>query len=717
MEEPSILDYIKSRLNPQKYPRVELPPEPEAPPTGLVVKPNHPQAEEAAVAVEARRLPLKSIAALLLALFAQASLRLGDSPFLMMGGFFLLLAVAALAWAAVSSEWQAALPQPSTETLDAPRLNLFDLAVGLAFSILAFAAFGGLEFNLLNLGLLLAGLAFIVRAFWIAPPNAPTWQDRLRVILQLRSWTVTINLQTLAGCLAIATILFFRFYRLVEVPPEMNSDHAEKILDVLRVLNGQRLIFFPTNGGREALIFYLNAALHSWFNIPLGFMLLKLTSVLIGLAALPFLFGLGVELGGQRLAWLATLLAGVAYWPNVVSRFGLRLPFYFLFTAATLYYLARGLRAGRRNDFILAGVALGVGFYGYTPDRILPFVVLVAFGLYWLHNRSMARLRFVVASLLAVVAVSLVLFLPMLRYGLAEPDAFLFRTLSRIGDVERPLEEPAPWIFIKNTWRALAMFSVDNGEIWPISIPHRPALGVVAGGLFYLGAAALLIRYVRKRNWLDLFLLVSIPLLQIPSTLALAFPAENPNLYRAGGAMIPVFLMAGFALDGLINSIQAATKTPQGARLAWALVVLLIALAAVQDYQLVFDDYYQQYRMASWNSSEIGAIAKEFAETIGSPDTVWVMGYPHWVDTRLVALNAGFPGRDYELFVDELETTLPDTRAKLFILNKDDQAAAEALRQMYPQGWLSFYPSKTPTKEFRLFFVPPQSSEPGSTTD
>jgi hypothetical protein len=121
--------------------------------------------------------------------------------------------------------------------------------------------------------------------------------------------------------------------------------------------------------------------------------------------------------------------------------------------------------------------------------------------------------------------------------------------------------------------------------------------------------------------------------------------------------------------------------------------------------------------MASWNSSEIGAIAKEFAETIGSPDTVWVMGYPHWVDTRLVALNAGFPGRDYELFVDELETTLPDTRAKLFILNKDDQAAAEALRQMYPQGWLSFYPSKTPTKEFRLFFVPPQSSEPGSTTD
>ncbi|MDI6694597.1 MAG: glycosyltransferase family 39 protein [Anaerolineales bacterium] len=715
MEEPSILDYIKSRLRPQKYPRVELPPEPEAPLAELARKPEPPQAEESPM--EARRLPLKSITALLLALFAQASMGLGDSPFLMLGGVFLMLAAGALTWAAASGEWQAASPRPSAETLDPPLLNLFDLAAGLALLVIAFAAFGGLEFNPLNLGLLLAGLAFIVRAFWVSPPNAPTWQDRLRAMFRLPSWTITINLQTLAGCLAVAAILFFRFYRLGEVPPEMNSDHAEKILDVLRVLNGQRLIFFPTNGGREALIFYLNAALHLWFNIPLGFMLLKLTSALIGLAALPFLFGLGIELGGRRVAWLATLLAGVAYWPNVVSRFGLRLPFYFLFTAATLYYLARGLRTGKRNDFILAGAALGIGLYGYTPDRILPLVTVIAFGLYLLHHRSTTRLRFVVVSLLAVVAVSLALFLPMLRYGMAQPDAFLFRTLSRIGDVERPLEAPAAWIFLKNTWRALGMFSVDNGEIWPISIPHRPALGVIAGGLFYLGAAALLIRYIKRRNWLDLFLLISIPLLQIPSTLALAFPAENPNLYRAGGAMIPVFLMAGFALDGLINSIQAGTKTPEGARLAWALAVLLLGLAAVQDYQLVFDDYYQQYRMASWNSSEIGAIAKEFAETIGSPDTVWVMGYPHWVDTRLVALNAGFPGRDYELFVQELETTLPDTRAKLFILNKDDQAAADALRQMYPQGWLSFYPSKTPTKDFRLFFVPPQSSEPGSATD
>jgi len=37
-----------------------------------------------------------------------------------------------------------------------------------------------------------------------------------------------------------------------------------------------------------------------------------------------------------------------------------------------------------------------------------------------------------------------------------------------------------------------------------------------------------IVRYIRKRDWVDLFLLVSIPLLMMPSILSLAFPEENP---------------------------------------------------------------------------------------------------------------------------------------------------------------------------------------------
>jgi hypothetical protein len=222
-----------------------------------------------------------------------------------------------------------------------------------------------------------------------------------------------------------------------------------------------------------------------------------------------------------------------------------------------------------------------------------------------------------------------------------------------------------------------------------------------------VGAAILLGRYLKRRNWVDLFLLLCIPLLQLPSTLALAFPAENPNLYRTGGVIIPVFLMAAIALDAWMRAMQAARPSATGRAAIWIVAIAVIGLAALQDYSWVFDKFQENYRNSAWNSSEMGLLAREFGETIGSPDTIYVMAYPHWVDSRLVATNAGFPDRDFRLDVDQLESTTADPRAKLFILFKEDQVALDALRQIYPHGWVSQIPSKVPTKEFQVYFAPP----------
>jgi hypothetical protein len=725
MEEPSVLDYLKSRLMPWKYPRVELPPE-EPLPTGQsefidsdLAEPEmaiieHPAkaagpTPKAAGRPTGGRFPWASLLALALALVAQFSLSPAPQRGWLSGVLLFAGALGFLAWAAWKGEWQnAPLPEPRLPG-SPPILRLTSLLTGLGLAGVAFLSFYSLEFGLFNTALLLAALFFVARAFWQPNSWLREWLARGRAFLANPRLTVHFSGWTLAWLAGIALVIFFRFYRLGEVPPEMNSDHAEKLLDILRVLTGQTLIFFPSNGGREALIFYLGAVLHRFSGFPLGFMSLKLVSVLIGLAALPFLYGLGLELGSRRVGLLAVILAGIAYWPNVVSRFGLRLPFAFLFTAALMYFLLRGLRTGSINPFILAGITLGLSLYGYTPARLLPLLILVAIGLYLLHRRTRAHWQFGLTGLLAIFALSLVLFLPMLRYLLAEPDAFLLRTLSRMGTLERPLEDPAWLIFLQNTGRALAMFSWDAGEIWPISVPGYPALGVAAGALFYLGAGLALVGYIRKRHWLDLFLILSIPILQLPSTLALAFPAENPNLYRTGGAMIPVFLLAARALDGLMTALENWQPARQGRLAAATLAVALVFIAGVQDYTLVFDTYYQQYRNASWNTSEIGAVAREFAETIGSPDTIWVMGFPHWIDSRLVATNAGYPGRDYRMFPEQLNDTLADARPKLFLLSPQDTQGMQALRQLYPQGWLQTIKSKTPTKDFVVFFVPPAS--------
>ena len=656
------------------------------------------------------RAPWVSFLALLLALIAQYSLGPSPERGWLTGVLLFISALALLVWAAWRGEWQpAALPE-SQPLGPLPKLNLTSLLVGLGLAIIAFLSFYRLEFGLINTAILAAAVYFVARAFWKPTGWLSRWIAHVGAFLAHPQLTLHFSGWTLAWLAGIVLIIFFRFYRLGDVPPEMNSDHAEKLLDILSVLNGQTLIFFPSNGGREALIFYLGAALHRLTGYPLGFMSLKLVSVLIGLAALPFLYGVGLELGNRRVGLLALILAGIAYWPNIVSRFGLRLPFSFLFTAALLYFLLRGLRTGSINQFVLAGITLGLGLYGYTPARLLPLLILVAIGLYLLHQRNRPHWQFALTGLLAIIVLSLVLFVPMLRYMLAEPDAFLLRTLSRMGSLERPLESPAWLILLQNTGRALAMFSWDAGEIWPISIPGYPALGMVAGALFYLGVGLVLVRYIKTRLWTDLFLVLSIPILQLSSTLSLAFPAENPNLYRTGGALIPVFLLIALALDGLMSTIENWLPARSGKLAAASLAIFLVLLAAFQDYTLVFDKYYQQYRTSAWNTSEIGAIAREFADTIGSPDTIWVMGFPHWIDSRLVATNAGFPGRDYRMFPEQLNDTLPDPRAKLFIVNPQDTQAVEALRSLYPQGWLETLESKTPTKDFMVFFVPPGES-------
>lgn len=725
MPEPSVLDYVRSRLWPRSYARVEIPPASkeaavsEALEAPKLEAPSNNIENITALGVEAAPVdtasaqslaaawPWLAAGGLALALLGQAALGPGPGRSWMPGALLLGAAAVLTVLAVLRSEWSPS--PPAAAPISAPfRINLLSLALGLLLSAAAFVFFVGdpPEFNFGNLILLGGGLYLVISALWAPPAD---WRQRLEGRLRrLRAdprLTFTLDPPAAAALLAIAAVLFFRFYRLGDTPPEMNSDHAEKILDILRVVNGERPIFFPGNGGREALIFYFGAGLHNIFGMELGFMLLKTASTLIGLASLPYIYGLGKQYGGKRLGWLAFTLMGIAYWPNVVARFGLRLPFYMLFTAALMFHLVRALQHGRRGDFVWAGVWLGLSVYGYTPNRLLPLIVLLAAALYLLHHLGdPARRRFGVTGLLVVVVISLVLFIPLLGYILSEPALFLARTLTRVTGVEQPLDASPVMILAGNLGQALAMFSWDAGEIWPISIPHYPALGIAAGALFIIGLAAALARYARCRHWLDLFLPLSIPLLLLPSMLALAFPSENPNLYRAGGAAVPVFVLAAAGLDGIIHVFSAGGRR----RIAWGAALALLLVAAVQDYTWVFDTYRAQYRMAAWNASEIGAVARDHAERNGGPDTVWVMGFPHWVDTRLVAINAGYPDRDFELFPEQLETTLGDPRPQLFILNKDDTAAVEILRGLYPMGTLSHYASKTPTKEFQIYYVPPQ---------
>jgi hypothetical protein len=330
---------------------------------------------------------------------------------------------------------------------------------------------------------------------------------------------------------------------------------------------------------------------------------------------------LGKEFGGKRVGLLAIFFTGIAYWPNIISRFGLRFPLYPLFVAPTLYYLLRGLRTRSRNDFILSGLFLGFGLHGYTPMRIIPIVVVIAVGIYLLHSQSKGNRKQAIVWLIILALVSVIVFLPLARYWVDNPDMFSSRALSRLGTPDTPLSGPIWQVFLSNTWNALRMFNWNDGETWVTSVVFRPALDIVSGALFLIGIALVLIRYLRQRNWLDLFLLLSLPLLELPSILSLAFPNENPVLSRAGAAYIPAFLIVAMALDGLLTGIKSKMDRRFGSALIWVVMLFLAGFSLFQNYDLVFNQYAAQYTASQGNTSELGSVIKQF-------DQVLLGGYP-----------------------------------------------------------------------------------------
>jgi hypothetical protein len=147
------------------------------------------------------------------------------------------------------------------------------------------------------------------------------------------------------------------------------------------------------------------------------------------------------------------------------------------------------------------------------------------------------------------------------------------------------------------------------------------------------------------------------------------------------------------------------------------IIALLLLVVLSQNYNLVFDQYAQEYSMASWNTSEVGKVVGDYITTIGDPDTAWVVAVPYWMDTRLVGMVAGQPNRDYAVFPENInKIAASDSRPKLFIVRADDTLDLQKIQQLYPQNIVKEYQSAYENKNFFMVFVTgPSTSSTGAT--
>ena len=666
--------------------------------------------------IQKSRFPWRVFAALLLALLAQFLLEtspLNPIRFPRLGILFYVPAILLTFRAWQKRELNLSSLPDMILRIDKMEVNWWSALIALAMLLVSFFIFKDNLFTVLNLCVWCAGLCLLVWSFWERTSKSSVNWAKPRSWIDYSPSRIKLSRWTIITLLTFALVIFFRTYRLTEVPHEPIADHAEKLLDVYDVLNGNLSIFFPRNTGREAFQMYLTALVAIVFGTGVSFLSLKIGTMLAGLVTVIFIYLLGKELGGPRAGWLALLLSGIAYWGNVISRIGLRYALYSLFASVTLFFLIRGLRRSSRNDIIIAGLLLGLGLHGYTAFRIMPVVVLAAFGLYWLHPQSRG-LRVQSAFWFSlVVLMALMVFLPLLRYMLENPDIVLLRSVTRLTGAEKAITDPVWKILLVNTGRALAMPFWNNGKVWAHSIMYRPALDMVSAALLLPGVTLVLARYSRQRDWRDIFLILAIPLLMLPSIMSIAFPDENPALNRTSAAFIPIIIVIALCLDAIISSIEHAWQDHKGTVAAWGLAALLIAFSSWQNFDLVFHQYDQKYRANEWNSTEVGNLVRRFLDNGNTMQQVFVLAFPNWVDSRIVAMTAGHPEVNPYLASENLKDTANFTQPLMFLLHQDDTIDLEILQSLYPQGILNRYTSdNAPRHDFWAYFVPASSSIP-----
>jgi hypothetical protein len=621
------------------------------------------------------------------------------------------------------------------------------LAAGAAvFSVLTANFTSGNLFRLQ--GVITWGLSIILWVMAFAPAGwglSALWGAIRKIHVRI-NWTFW----TMLVIMVIAA--YFRLYNLNATPPEMTSDHVEKILDSQRILDGTPQVFFPNNGGREAIQFYLVALVSQFPGLGMNFFTLKLVTAVEGLITIPILWWMGREIIGEDEPELGNIvglvlaaLVAVSYWDVMLSRLGLRIVLTTLFTALLVIYLGRGLRFNQRGDFIKAGLTLGFGMYAYQAVRMLPLVVilgvLIAIVFAWMRKRKEHQTGRYLFNSTALVIVSLAVFVPLLVFSIQYPNDFWRRTSGRLlGDdliqttnekgelVERVAtldERLAAFrlnvpIVIDNIHNALLMYNWRGDVAWVTAAPNLPEMDVYTGALLVIGLGAWLVRMVRRRdptNWLMIPMLF---IMLLPSALSIAYPVENPSATRTSGTLPEAYLFAAVPLALIVLSLQRLMSRRAGLTAGFVLVGMVTFLAGGANWNTYFNEYNQAYLVSSPAPyTEAGKVLKGFSESGGSFGNAFMIAYPYWWDHRAVGIEAGL--LDWPNGIIKLEDTpqflydaslrtdryrLDPEKDLMFFYSRQDTETDSQLKQWFPAGYSQLFTSYKPGADFMIYRVP-----------
>ncbi|MDP3995777.1 MAG: hypothetical protein Q8P74_00820, partial [bacterium] len=237
-----------------------------------------------------------------------------------------------------------------------------------------------------------------------------------------------------------------------------------------------------------------------------------------------------------------------SFWHINFSRIGFRAILTPLVLTFSFYFLFRGLRTKKIQDFIISGLIFGIGFHTYISFR-LAVLVLAFVLLFWffIAAKENWRKRYLIFSAIFLLAI-LITATPIGIYFLKNPQDFMSRALGvSIFGQESPIKE-----FVKSLTVHLSMFNFAGDRNLRHNLPGFPQLSPVAGIFFLAGMFWVIRRIITlfKSNRAEklakigtfLFLFVWFFALILPSALTIE---GIPHALRSIGVIPVVYLFTG----------------------------------------------------------------------------------------------------------------------------------------------------------------------------
>lgn len=502
-------------------------------------------------------------------------------------------------------------------------------------------------------GLLLYLLAAIlfVQSVAVIESESVTDSDASSLSLVTGKFATTFAKHWLEWLIVIVLILiasFFRLYRIYSQPVSLWLDESLTGLNALEIVEGKTAPIWemtPLDRWRPNWVktsnLYLYYVVLVFKIFGTGYFGLKMVSVLPAIAGVVAAYFLFKEMSNSAIAFLSVFLIAVSQWHVTISRWGWDAVLMCFLQLVSYYYLIRGVKSGRKLQFVFSGALMGLCLYTYVVSWIAASIASTFLLLRAVRERNLLGTH--LRDLLFFLAACLLVFAPLGVHYFQNPGDLTVRA-SEVTLAKAVAETDSYFPLWENFRNYALMFNYKGDKNPRHGFPNEPVMDLVTSIFFVLGLAHYAWFWKSSHN---AFLLLWLALGLLPGLLS--EPSTSPHAFRT---FMTSAVGCFFAATAFYLSLCASWKAFSNFRYknvtATIFSIILLGYIASANYWSYFVSRPKSHEVWEEESRDGGlsvkfkALQKESQMIIVDPLLLW----------KIVVVNSWFltyqPGKLFE---------------------------------------------------------------------